>query len=113
MSTYQLPAEPDVDVVWTVQEDGFTTRWERSGDKWKCTWQLRDEPVLCTWVEVLGIGHTVYDVHPDLGEADPLPWGLAGGCVVDASGDIVDVHRPCNAGLVVRAVNAYAESLDR
>lgn len=108
MGTYELPAEPSVARLWTQDERGHITPWDREATPTEHVW--RAGGLRRTWVELFGEGR-VHDVHPLLESSAPLPWQVDLGCVVDSDGNVVEAHCKRNGPLIVRAVNAYAERI--
>ena len=125
MSTYELPREPDVDVLWTTSSSGVsqpvvTRKWQRvmgSRTLW-CEFGGSPHADRFSWHRLLGFG-VVHDQHPGLCGVPPTPWEVelddvrtAGvNLVVDAGGDSINLYDNATLSLIVRAVNAYAEGL--
>jgi hypothetical protein len=105
VTTYKIPAAPDVDTVWLTIASGSTIRVCRDGLRWR----VPNETVAHTWTELLALGE-VSDVHPDLPADAPLPWSWLGqnDGIEDANGD--SVYLSASVGpFLVAAVNAYGE----
>jgi hypothetical protein len=117
MTTYELPCEPDVEVIWTVFSAGasqptVTRRWTRAGTAWR----QDGETTVTPWPLVLHAG-VVHDTHPALGDVAPTPWkwdDVGAWCIRDANDqpiEGIEAISSSDAALIVRAVNAYAERL--
>lgn len=112
MATYSLPPEPKADTLWTVTRPEWpddpvvTMRWTPTrDDSGTVRWWESDTGSRLAWHDLLNLGHVIHDQHPDLGDCSPTPWKWD-----DATGGMVEVD-DVNAGVIVRAVNAYAERL--
>ena len=109
MTTYEMPPEPNVDVLWTHhQETGEPIRWTRTRSGWT------NDDGWVGWPALLVLG-PVHDVHPYLVGLPPFPWTWSrdfGGIEAADSGSVPLDDRPVGE-FIVRAVNAYVVLLNK
>jgi hypothetical protein len=120
MTTYHMPPEPTVDVLWTCETNTTPVRWTRGTDQAGApAWQSESEDA--TWPALLARG-PVFDQHPSLPADYPLPWsaeydGDAESVrVVDAGGNVVNLNHDHVldeiGSFIVRAVNELAARIE-
>lgn len=117
MTRIVMPAEPDVDRLWTRDGNGRLLAWRRDQPPLGCVlWQRTGLDVELTWREIRQKYDEVFTSHPALGDLPPFPWLQNDDDteeIIGADGTSVAylTSQPRLAAFLVEAANAHAARL--